>query len=248
LGLKCDAMENRLDIGATLSESFALYREHAGVLMPLAFWLFLVVAIVDGLTEGDLSLFWIGELLSTVVGALYEGFAVSLVRDLRAGRREFSVPDLVRSVLPVLGPLIGAAIIYGLGVIFGTLLLVVPGLYLATIWAVAAPVIVIERRQVFDAFGRSRQLVSSNGWRTLGLLLATGVLILAVYLGFRALAIQLADGPIFLTVFNALASTVIAPFGGLMAAVLYFRLLAIKGQPAPVEPPSVPQEPGDGLG
>lgn len=222
-------MEKRLDIGATLSESFSLYREHAGVLMPLAFWLFLVVAIVDGLTEGDRSLFWVGELLSTVVGALYEGFAVSLVRDLRAGRREFSVADLVRSVLPMMGPLVGAAIIYGLGVFFGTLLLVVPGLYLATIWAVAAPVIVIERRRVFDALGRSRQLVSDNGWRTLGLLLVTGILLLAVYFGFRALAIQLADGPIFLTVVNALASTITAPFGGLMAAVLYYRLLAIEG-------------------
>jgi uncharacterized membrane protein YiaA len=241
-------MEKRLDVGATLSESFALYREHAGVLMPLAFWLFLVVAVVDGLTEGDRSLFWVGELLSTVVGALYEGFAVSLVRDLHAGRREFSVRDLVRSVLPVLGPLVGAAIIYGLGVFFGTILLVAPGLYLATIWAVAAPVIVIERRRVFDALGRSRHLVGDNGWRTLGLLVVTGILILAVYLGFRGLAIQLADGPIFLAVFNALASTVIAPFGGLTAAVLYFRLAAIKGQPAPAEPGSVPQEPGDSLG
>ena len=212
--------------------------------MPLAFWLFLVVAIVNGPTEGDFSLFWIGEVLSTVIGALYTGLVVVLVRDVRAGRRELSAGDLGRAVLPMLGTLVLEAIVYGLGVFFGSLLLLVPGLYLATIWAVASPVIVIERRPVFDALGRSRRLVKGNGWRVFGTVIVTGVVILAIYLSFRALAIAIADGPIFLAVFNALASTVGAPFGGLLVSVLYFRLLAIHDEPAAPEPAvaaSVPQ-------
>jgi hypothetical protein len=226
-------VDRRLDIGATVAEAFSLYREQAGVLMPLAFWLFLVVAISNGLTEGDLSLSWISQILGFTVGALYEGIVVCLVRDLRDGRRDSSVRDLTRTVLPMMGPLVGEGVLYGLGVFFGTLLLIVPGLYLATVWAVAAPVIVIERLGVFDALGRSRQLVKDNGWRVFWTIIIAGTIALVFYLGFLAVAAAVAEGPIVLAVFSALASTVIAPFGALLVAVLYFRLLGLHNEPPP---------------
>lgn len=229
-------MKRDLDVGATVGEAFETYREQAGVLMPLAFWLFLAVAIVSGLTEGDFSLFWISELLSMIVGAHYGGFVVGLVRDLRDGRRDSSVADLVRAVVPVLWPLVGAGVLYGLGVFGGTLLLIVPGLYLATVWAVVPPVIVIERRPVFEAFGRSRQLVQGNGWRVFGTLVIAAVIAIAAYFLFIFVATSIADGPIMLVVFTALASTLVAPFGGLLVAILYFRLLAIHEEPRPAEP------------
>jgi hypothetical protein len=71
-------MERRLEVGPTLSEVFGIYRDQAGVLLPVAFWLFLAVAIVDGLTEGEVSLFWIG----IAVGTLYQGMVVRLVQDV----------------------------------------------------------------------------------------------------------------------------------------------------------------------
>lgn len=220
-------MDQRLDIGATISEAFSLYREQAGVLMPLAFWLFLVVAIVNGLTEGDISLFWVAQIVGLIVGALYEGVVVGLVRDLRDGRRGSSVGDLVRAVLPILSPLVGASILYGLGTFFGTLLLIVPGLYLATIWAVVTPVIVIERLAVFEAFGRSRQLVKGNAWQVFWTIIVAGVIAIVGYLVFISIGALVANGPIVLVVFTALASTAVAPFGGLVVAILYFRLQAL---------------------
>lgn len=84
---------------------------------------------------------------------------VELVRDVQDGRLDASVGDLMRSVLPVLGPLIAAGILAGIGIAVGFVLLIVPGLFLLTIWAV----IVIERRGISDAFGRSRQLVKDQG-------------------------------------------------------------------------------------
>jgi hypothetical protein len=70
-------MERRLSVGDTLSEVFRIYREQAGVLLPVAFWLFLIVAIVNGVTEGQLSLFWLGIVVSLAVGTLYQGMVVS---------------------------------------------------------------------------------------------------------------------------------------------------------------------------
>lgn len=150
-------------MGETLGEAFAIYREQAGVLLPVAFWLFLVTAVIEELTLERLSLFWIGIVVSLAVGTLYQGMVVGLVSDVQDGRRDSSTGDLMRSVLPVLWPLIGAGLLAALGIAGGFLLLIVPGLYLLTIWAVIAPVIVVERRRVFDAFGRSRQLVRDNG-------------------------------------------------------------------------------------
>ena len=52
-----------------------------------------------------------------------------------------------------------------------SLLLIIPGLILLTIWAVFAPAIVIERIRVIDAFGRSRELVRGNGWPVFGVII-----------------------------------------------------------------------------
>lgn len=242
-------MEQRLSVGDTLSEVFRIYREHAGVLLPVAFWLFLIVAVVNGLTEGNLSLFWLGIVVSLAVGTLYQGMVVELVRDVQDGRLDSSIGDLMRSVLPVLGPLIGAGILAGIGIAAGFFLLIVPGLILLTMWAVIAPVIVIEHRGVFDAFGRSRQLVKGQGWPVFGTVVVAFLIAFFAGIIFILIAESIASGPIVRIVFSALASTITAPIEALVASVLYFRLVAIKGEPlATTVPPSVPQQPGDGIG
>lgn len=238
-------MERRLEVGATLSQVFDVYRDQAGVLLPVAFWLFLVVAIVNGLTEGNLSVFWLAIVVSLAVGTLYQGMVVRLVQDLQDGRRDSSVGDLMRSVLPVLGALIGAGILAGIGIAAGFFLLIVPGLILLTMWAVIAPVIVVERRGVFDAFGRSRQLVKGHGWPVFWTVVVAYLIGFLAEIVFILIANAIADGPIIRVVFSALASTIAAPVAALVASVLYFRLLGL--QPTP-SPPLVPQQPGDGLG
>lgn len=221
-------MEPRLSVGETLSEVFDIYRDQAGVLLPVAFWLFLVVAVVNGLTEGHFSLFWISIVVSLAIGTLYQGMVVELVKDIQDGRRDSSVGDLMRSVMPVLGPLIGAGILAGLGIGAGFILLIVPGLILLTMWAVIAPAIVVERRGVFDAFGRSRQLVKGQGWPVFGTVVVAYVIAFVAEIVFIAIANGIADGPLLRIVFSALASTLAAPIGALVASVLYFRLLALQ--------------------
>ncbi|HEX6153777.1 MAG TPA: hypothetical protein VFZ19_09680, partial [Solirubrobacterales bacterium] len=164
----------------------------------------------------------------------------------RDGRRDHSIGELMRSVAPVVGSLLGAGILAGLGVAAGFLLLVVPGLFLLTIWAVIAPVIVIERRGVFESFGRSRQLVRDNGWPVFGTVVTAFLITFVTAAIFTAIAVSISDEPILEVVLLTLASTITAPIPALVAAVLYFRLREIKGDQQPVEA-SVPQQPGDSL-
>lgn len=236
-------MDAKVSVGETLRETFSIYRDQAGVLLPVAFWLFLSVAVFEALLEDSIALLAVA-LLTLVVTFLYQGMVVGLVQDVQDGRRDASVMELINSVVPVLMPLIGAGLLTAIGIVFGFVLLVVPGLYLLAIWAVTAPVVVIERRRVFDALGRSRQLVRGNGWPVLGVFLVAIVIGLVVSFGLAAFAEDLAEGKILEVVFYALASTVTAPIEALVASVLYFRLVEIHRQrpaaPAPDDLPRLP--------
>jgi hypothetical protein len=229
---------SRLSVGDVLNRVFALYKEHFGVLIPVAFWLFLVVAILGGILSRTNALALLIFFIVTFAAAiLYQGMVVSLVRDVQDGRRDSSVGELFSSVSPVLGALVGASILYGLAVGIGFFLLIVPGCILLTIWAVIAPVIVIERKGALDSFGRSRELVRGNGWPVFGTVIVATLITVIVGAILGAIAEGIAGGPILRIVFGALASTLTAPIGALVAAVLYYRLLEIKGETDPMMPP-----------
>src|SRR5690349_6694819 len=232
-------MQRKLSVGETLGEAFSIYRSQAAVLLPIAFWLFLGVAILEAVIGESIAVLAVA-LLTLALVFLYQGMVVGLVRDVRDGRRDNSIGDLVRSALPVLMPLIGAGLLTAIGIVFGFVLLIVPGLYLLTIWAVTAPVIVVERQGVFDSLGRSRQLVRGNGWPVLGAFLAAILFGLVVNFVLNAIGKGISDDQILDVVFYALAATVTAPIEALVASVLYFRLLELQQAPA-----SVPQQPGD---
>jgi hypothetical protein len=224
-------MNRKLEVGDTLGQVFSTYAAEAGVLLPVAFWLFLIVAIVNGVIGKNLALFPIELAVSTIAATLYQGMVVSLVRDVQDGRRDSSIGELIRSAMPVLLPLIGAGLLSGLAIGVGTVLFIVPGLILLTIWAVIAPVIVVERSGVFASFGRSRQLVRGKGWPVFGVIVVAFAIAIVGGLIFNAIAAGISDGVLIRIVFTAIASTITAPITALAAAVLYFRLRAIGGGP-----------------
>jgi hypothetical protein len=228
---------SRLSVGDVLNHVFELYREHFGVLIPVAFWLFLVVSILGGILSRSNALALVIFFVVTFAAAiLYQGMVVSLVHDVQDGRRDFSVGELFRSVTPVLGALIGASIFYGLAVGIGFFLFIVPGCILLTLWAVIAPVIVIERRPVFESFGRSRELVRGYGWPVFGTVIVATLITVIVGTILGLIAEAIANGPILRIVFGA-------PIGALVAAVLYYRLLELKGETASPSPSASEPEP-----
>lgn len=223
-----------LGVGEVLNRVFDLYKQHFGVLIPVAFWLFLAVSILGGvLSRTNYLALLIFYVVSLAIAVLYQGMVVSLVHDVRDGRRDSSVGDLYRSVGPVLGALIGASFLYGIAVGIGFFLLLVPGCILLTMWAVIAPAIVIEKRDVMASFRRSRELVRGYGWPVFGAVISAALITAIAGFILLAIASAIADGPILRIVFGALASTFTAPVGGLLAAVLYYRLLELKGEAAP---------------
>jgi hypothetical protein len=239
------ATMRKLEVGDTLSEVFAIYREQAGVLLPIAFWMFLVVAIVSAVADDDSGLLGLAVLVSLIVAILYQGVVVNLVRGLKAGGEVATVGELVSQTLPFLGPLFAVALLAGLGVGIGLVVLIVPGLFLLTIWAVLAPAVVIEHRGVFGSFRRSRELVEGSNWQVFGVVISALAIALVVGLILTSIGASIAEGPIVRAVLSAVASTITAPIEGLAASVLYYRLLELHELAVPPEsvPPAEPRPP-----
>ena len=229
-------MNRKLDVGSTLSQIFNTYGQQAGVLLPLAFGIFLIVAIITALLSGSFLLSLIAIGVGVIAGTLYQGMVVSLVRDVQDGTRDSSVGQLVEETRPVLLPLIGAGILAGIGITIGTFLFIIPGLILLTIWAVIAPVIVVERSGAIDAFGRSRALVKGNGWPVFGVIVVVFLITAIATFVFRAIGVGISDSFAMLALFSLIASTLTAPINALAASTIYFRLIALQGEPAVTEP------------
>lgn len=97
---------------------------------------------------------------------------------LEDGAREEPFGQTLSAALRVLPALIGGSILSYLGIWVGMLLLLVPGIILALMWAVLGPVLVQERVGVIAAFGRSNRLTKGARLRILGLY----IVVFAIYL------------------------------------------------------------------
>ncbi|HEU4944183.1 MAG TPA: hypothetical protein VFT10_03390 [Solirubrobacterales bacterium] len=226
------SMKRKLDVGGTLSQIFSIYGQQAGVLLPVAFGLYLLVAVVTSLLAQNVFLGLIAVGFAVVAATLYQGMVVGLVRDVQDGRRDSSVGQLMEAARPVILPLIGAGLLAGLGIAVGFLLFFVPGLILLTIWAVIAPVIVVERSGAVDAFGRSRALVKGNGWQVFGVIFVVFLITSVAGVVLGMIGTSVSDAFVVQVLFNLIASTLTAPIGALAAATIYFNLLGPGSAPA----------------
>jgi hypothetical protein len=219
--------EGRLDTARVFERVFAIYRLQARVLLPAAAIAYLVPAIAAGVGS-----IWLQLAASFIATAYYQGVVVQAVRDIQDGVRDLALGRLLRSVLPALAQLLWTALLYGLGVGVGALL-IIPGLILATMWAVSIPVVICEVRTAPQALSRSAQLVRGHGWRVFSVLVVT-ILIYLLAGGVLASAADAISGSaIALAIGTLVASTLTAPLLALASSVLYLELLQLKGEQLP---------------
>jgi hypothetical protein len=222
---------DRLDTAGVFERIFSIYRRQAGVLLPAAAILYLIPAalgLFSGVTARALAL-----AATIIAGVWYQGMVVQAVRDIQDDVRDMSIGELFRSVLPVLGPLLWTAILFGIGVFIGFLAFFIPGLVLFTQWAVAAPAVVIENRTAAQALGRSRELVRGHGWQVFGVVLVALLLVIIADTTLAGLASAISNTNVAYAIANLVAGVITAPVFALASAVLYLSLLKLKGEALP---------------
>jgi ABC-type multidrug transport system fused ATPase/permease subunit len=239
-------MTGRLQVGDVVGKVWRIYVDQAPVLMPAAAVVFALSGIVAAVlvSIGSLGAVLLAEVIVIVSGMLFTAMVVELVADVQDGRRDSSPGQLLRAASPVLGQLIVVSLVAGVAILVGVFLLVVPALILITIWAVFVPVLVLERPPGLGALARSRELVRGNGWQVFGVLLLLFVVVGALSLVLAGVAAS--AGTAVGIVVRVVLGVLTQPLAALAAAVLYFDLLALHGEPRPSgSRPSVdsPQDP-----
>lgn len=223
-----------MTVGGVAGEAWALYRRSFGryVAIAAAFALLQLVSVAAGRAGGDDSpSVGIALGLLVVVGSF-----VAYAALVHGGRSETAGPAVAEAYGETgrrLGPLLAASIVSTLGIVAGFVLLVVPGVVLATRWSLVLQALMLEGRGWRASFGRSAELVRGHFGPMLGLVVITFAAS-AVAAGLPWAAQRWLPVPEALSgwVVGAGADTLAFPYFALLFNVAYDRLADDRVEPA----------------
>lgn len=224
-----------------IGEAWKLYKAHWRHLITFSAVVYVGVAVIGALLTAALT--WVGALIGAVVSLIaffwLQAALVKAVDDVRDGGANLSLGQTFSQAREQLSSVAVAAILAGLGIVLGLLLLIVPGLVLMTWWAVIVPVVVLENRSAGEAFTRSRELVRGHGWGVFGVIVLMVLLLIGFSFVLNLILTPLAD---WLQSFIAqiVSGTLTAPFVAIVLTLLYFRLRQTKEPVAETSPPAAP--------
>jgi hypothetical protein len=176
--------DDKIDIGRVLQRGFAAIGSNApafflaGIVLvglPTVVMNYLMLSQVEAVAAnpGDVA-FWstyaalvLVVILTTCL--LQAAVVRSTILDLSGRPADFG-SSLAIAMMLVL-PIVGLAIVSGIAIGLGFLLVIVPGVILYLMWSVAVPVLVEERRGVFGSLSRSAELTKGSKGRILGVVL-----------------------------------------------------------------------------
>jgi hypothetical protein len=229
-----------LDIGEVLGDTFAVIGRTIVVLANVSVMFIGIPAAINiaGAVLTPVSpvfaVFTLLGSLGLLVGMLLAYGAIFQVAMQDLHGQTAAADAMLRTALAKFLPMLGLAILVGLGVFVGGLLLIVPGVILALAWSVAFPALVLEDRGVFGAFGRSAQLTRNRRWSIFLLFVLVGIVagvaelvLFALFGGFRSLASPHPSAASALV--SALVEVIMVPFYAVMVTALFNQLRGKQG-------------------
>jgi hypothetical protein len=239
-------------LSGVLTESWALYKAHARHLLTIAFIIYVIIAIVSALLQeiGGFFGLLLGSLVTVVAVFLLQAALVKAVQDVRDGTADLNVGQTFSAATPFIGSVAGASILAGIAITIGFVVLIIPGLFLVTIWCLIVPVIVLEQSGALGSFGRSWQLVKTNFWNVFGTLFLVFVILFVVDI-VLGLIFHFAGHLVGNFLGSVIGGTLVAPFIAVVVTLIYFRQSAVTAAPAaaggPYGAPNAYGSPGTGF-
>jgi hypothetical protein len=216
--------------GSVIGQAWEMYKTHWRHLVPIAFVVYVAVSLIALALLALLG--WIGAVLGALVGLAglfwLQGALVVAIDDVRDGRADLSIGQTLERVQPRLTTLALAGVLAAFAIGVGFLLLIVPGLFLLTIWLLIVPAIMLENCGVMDSFSRSHELVRGYGWSVFGVIILTVLILIGVDIVF-AIFRNAADSQWVGLAINIIGESVTAPFLALAWTLTYYELRALKG-------------------
>jgi hypothetical protein len=148
-------------------------------------------------------------------------------QDLRG--QKAGIGDCIARGLSSIIPVAIGSILLSLGIMIGSIFLIIPGIILALMWWVYVPAIVVEGKGIIEAFGRSRELTRGRRWHILGLLIVIFVLMAVVGFVVAFLAgVVATQGGLAADIIGYVFNALLTAFTSVLAAVGYYYLRAEK--------------------
>jgi fumarate reductase subunit C len=178
-----------LSIGEVLDTSFQLYRRHFRPLAGIVLICNTVPLLLDVYVEssgGKVAhpfLGFLSAILLLVLNSIATAATVFVVSEAYLGRT-MSTGDALSRAQPFVGRLIVSHILYGLLVVIGMVLLIVPGFIVLVGLALTAPALVLESiPDATTALGRSWALTRGARWKLVGVFIPLVILFMLPTMG-----------------------------------------------------------------
>ena len=156
-----------------------------------------------------------------LVPSIAGGYQESLIRICRG--ETVRIGDFFKKGFNKFGSLLGAALLYILGISIGCILLLIPGIYLMIAWYFVILLIVDQKYncKISETFGKSRNIIHGiAGWWHTSLFI--GIIVL-IYLAIEIIlfVLELFISPVIGIIFRILVFLTIYPFFGVIVISFY---------------------------
>ena len=232
-------MENRFSVGAVLGTGFKIWFKNlpAFLLITIVVYVPMIIWGVS-IAQGDLNLEKIEAFDK------YSGIIVMLLNIFTAAAITYGVVMELQGQHAGIGacfatglarffPVLGVAILSGLAIGAGFLLLIIPGIIVYCMLYVSTPAAVLERPGITGALSRSRELTQGHKLEIFGLLFLIGLINVGISLLAQELIVKADSVDSFDNIQSIIRryiyvqlvlNVIISSLGGVMQAVAYYYL------------------------
>lgn len=127
---------------------------------------------------------------------------------IQQGSDGFSINDVWIEVTKIFWSVLGALIVTGLVIFIGSMLCLLPGIYLGVALSIVFCIMIFEEKGYSAAFSRSIKLINTNWWGTFGVLIVVTIIIYIIailfsipgmILGFKSMFMNIKAGQMPMT-------------------------------------------------
>ncbi|MHA1917233.1 MAG: zinc ribbon domain-containing protein [Candidatus Ranarchaeia archaeon] len=223
--------KQEIDVFDTINKGISIYLSNfSGIYIP-----FLITSIIafvftvgfNAISSSPgvsiilaLSLSILGLIMEGIFNSLAGGMVVYLAAESYYGRQLNTSASFERAKEKIF-PLIIGSITYGIAVSIGLVLLIIPGIYIMTMYALWQPVVILEQDGGYG-LSKSAKLTEKNRWEIFVIMIIIG-LIVSVLPGFIIGAFI--PGSSIVSIFlRLIINSMLAPTAICVSTVIYLKL------------------------
>lgn len=194
---------------------------------------------IENMLTGSIIASAVTAVFLLVASIVMQGALIfAAVRDFNG--EDATLGEAMRIGLRYFFPLLGLGLLVGLGILAGFMLLIIPGVFVALGWSIAAPVMIVEKIGITDSIGRSWEL--TKGYKRWILLLCIILMLISLVIGVVLGAFTLIAGDpatvmleggsnsyfVINSIFSALAQAITTMISTAGVAAIYYEIRQLK--------------------